>query len=561
MTTRRDSIRIAKAAGAGASLGAPARAQEGAGMAPPPGGFWQSPSLTDDTITIGNNAITTQTAGIEADIRLGATEKSATEVAPGIWRLSGRGLGHSIAIDAPEGWIIVDTGESTRTAAHMRAHLERAVGGPVRVAAILLTHWHHADGTAAWRDEGADLWGHEHLDRNRRSQTGVSIASGFYRARAVAQFGVLHPTEGPDAFPNMMGLTPEKLHGESSYQAPERLFADRQFETHTIAGETVEVGPNRSDISDSVGFYFPGRRLLISNFMAPGFIFNVYSLRGGRFRDPLTFIEDCRWMEARNAEVLLDVNASPVVGPDAVRDAIRRSSDQVQLIHDQTLRMRARGLDGRKASEAVYMPAHQRGHWESYGQVESHVRQVHNGTIGWFDTDVYDIAPLSLREETSRSVAMMGGAAAVRTAAGQPVSMDLVRAVLGTPSREALVDAPLDDVLALLRFLVDPRLAEATRLDFTLSVTGEDRLRAVSLRNGVVVLAIAEAPADAHADVSRDDLAELILGARSFAELSRALAPFETVLDRSGFAIPPASLGSAFDDPDERAHLDAEGGH
>jgi alkyl sulfatase BDS1-like metallo-beta-lactamase superfamily hydrolase len=100
-----------------------------------------------------------------------------------------------------------------------------------------------------------------------------------------------------------------------------------------------------------------------------------------------------------------------------VRDAIRRSGDQVRLIRDQTLRMIARGLDGRAAAEAVTMPPALREGYEFYGQVESHVRQIYNGTVGWFGSDVYDINPLPLAEEARRTIAAMGGAEAVRDTA------------------------------------------------------------------------------------------------------------------------------------------------
>ncbi|WP_374300897.1 alkyl sulfatase dimerization domain-containing protein [Paracoccus sp. (in: a-proteobacteria)] len=414
MTTRRRFMGSVPAAGAALALAGTQRA--GAQTAPAGLDGWHSPSLTEATVTAPNRAVTTQVA-IDVNARHGTLGKSAARVAEGVWLLSGWGLGHSMAVEAPQGWIVVDTGDSTATAADMRAHLEQAVGAPIRVAAILLTHWHYAEGTAAWMDEGTEIWGHEQLDANRAASTGVSIKSGFYQARAVAQFSVLHPTEGADAPPNMLGFTIEKLTGVSSYQAPTRLFEHGKVARYTIAGEEVEVGPNRSDTADSVGFHFPARRTLISNFMVPGFIFNVYSLRGGPFRNPLPFIEDLRWMESLGAEVLLDLHAAPVTGAGAVRDAIHRSSDQVQLIHDQTLRMIAQGMDGREAAENVYMPAHLRNGWEAYGQVESHVRQIYSGTVGWFGHDVYDINPLSLRDEAARTVAMMGGAEAVRAAA------------------------------------------------------------------------------------------------------------------------------------------------
>lgn len=421
MTTRRDILTAAPAAGVLLALGpsvfappTPAFAQD----APATGPLWRSPSLVEDTVTAPNGGITIREL-VAVNERLVMGETRAINVATDVWLLAGWGIAHSMAIRAPEGWIIIDTGDSTRAAQEMRGKLEEAVGEPVRVAAILLTHWHYTDGTAAWLDEGTEVWGHEWLDRNRTAGSGTGPLAGFYQARAISQFAVLHPTEGPDAFPNNLRFSPAKLSAESSYQPPGRLFTNGTVETFTVAGETFDVMPNRSDSSDSVGFHFPRHRLLVSNFMVPGFIFNIYSLRGGPFRSPEAFLEDSRRMEAYDAAILLDLHAAPVTGEEAVREAIRRSADQVRLIRDQSLRMIARGMDGRAAAEAVVMPPSLRAGWEIYGQVESHVRQIYAGTVGWFGSDVYDINPLSIAEEARRTVAMMGGPEAVRAAAAE----------------------------------------------------------------------------------------------------------------------------------------------
>ena len=82
------------------------------------------------------------------------------------------------------------------------------------------------------------------------------------------------------------------------------------------------------------------------------------------------------------------------------------------------LRMIARGMDAREAAEAVYMPAALREGWENYGQVESHVRQIYNGTVGWFGNDVYDINPLSLKDEAARTLALWP-AASISAQGGQ----------------------------------------------------------------------------------------------------------------------------------------------
>jgi alkyl sulfatase BDS1-like metallo-beta-lactamase superfamily hydrolase len=382
---------------------------------------WHSQSLTTETVTGPNGAITTRTA-LTADERLGVTgSKIAEPVAPGVYALRGWGIAHSFAVEAPNGWIIVDTGDSTQAAAEMRETLERAVGKKIKVAAILLTHWHYADGTGAWLDEGTEIWGHEHLDRNRTASGSIGVIGGFLLSRATAQFGVFHPTTGPDAFPNLLSFTPEKFLLVSSYQPPTKLFADGKVIDVVIAGEPIQVAPNRSDTTDSVGFYFSKRRMLVTNFMVLDTIFNIYTLRGGAYRNPEGFVNDARWLESKNAEILLDIHG-PTLRGEKAREALERSVDSVQLIHDQSLRLVASGMGPREAAETLYMPRHMREGREGYGQVESHVRQVYNGTVGWFDGDVYQINPLSVREEAERTVQSMGGRAAVEKMAAQAVA-------------------------------------------------------------------------------------------------------------------------------------------
>ncbi len=399
-----------------------ARAQSTDRAAAQPAASWSSRSLTMETVTGPNGVITTDTA-LTANARMGITDsKVAEQVAPGVYALRGWGIAHSFAIEAPNGWIVVDTGDSTQTAAEMRATLEQTLGHKIKVTAILLTHWHYADGTGAWLDEGTEVWGHEYLDRNRSASGRVDVLGGVLQSRAIAQFGVFHPTTGPDAFPNAMSFTPEKFLAVSSYQPPTKLFPDGKVVDVMIAGEPVQVAPVRTDTMDSVAFYFPQRRLLVTNFLVIDTIFNIYTLRGGTYRNPEILVNDARWVESKNAEILLDIHGPTLKGEKVVREGVERSVDSVQIIHDQTLRLIASGLGPREAAETMYMPRRLRDGREAYGQVESHVRQVYNGNLGWFDGDVYQINPLSVREEAERTVQAMGGRAAVQKMATQAVA-------------------------------------------------------------------------------------------------------------------------------------------
>ena len=283
-----------------------------------------------------------------------------------------------------------------------------------------------------------------------------------------------------------MGFGPEKFVGEKSYGPPTRSFEDGKALKLTIAGEPVEVAPNRTDVQDSIGYFFPKRSTLVTNALGGAPIFNLYSLRGDMYSDPLDYVGAHDWALSKNAEVLVDIHGPGIKGKEKVREALERASDQMQIIHDQTLRMIALGMDGRRAAENVYMPVHLRKGWETYGQVESHVKQVYNGRLCWMGNDVYDINPLSVKEEGFRTVLLMGGPIQVRQAAidavkkggfenwswalkptslllelnpentealamenklklsDQPITLDMARVFLGTPDVDKVMAMPLE---------------------------------------------------------------------------------------------------------------------
>jgi alkyl sulfatase BDS1-like metallo-beta-lactamase superfamily hydrolase len=588
-----------------------------------------SKSLSEDTV-IGPNGAVTVADALAVSQLMGAEKKVAHEITKGVYHIRGWGIAHTIAIDAPEGWIIVDTGDSNKTAKEMRDRLEKKVGKKIKVAAILYTHSHYTDGTDAWLDEGTVIWGHEDLDKHKRADDGVSVLSGNFGTRALIQFGVLHPTEGPDAFPNILGFGPEKFIGVKSYRPPTKTFEDGKTVQLTIAGEPVEVAPNRTDVQDSVGFYFPKRKALVTNALGSVFMFNLYTLRGDMYRNPLDYVEAHDWALSKNADVFADIHGPGIKGKQEVKDVLESARDQMQLVHDQTLRMIAKGMNARQAAENVYMPMHLRTGREMYGQLESHVKQVYNGRVGWMGNDVYDINPLALKEEAKRMVSLMGGPRKVNQAAGeaveqggfanwswalkltsllleidpddadarkiraaasramgqrtasanargfyitealalenklklgdQPVSLESVRVLLGTPDVEKLMGSPLEDSLDYIRYLVDPHKAEDIRLTFTIAVDGVQALYKIELRNGVVIVTPSGQNASDHINVTRREWSEFVTGQRSLADRSKAVALFESVLERTAVPAGAEKLDEQLDDVVDGAKYLCDGG-
>ncbi len=360
-------------------------------------------SLQDKVITGAKGSLTSPQAAAMVE------EKSVRKIADGIYRIGGWGIGNIIAVEAPEGWIIVDAGDYLEVAQEQRRALEDKVG-KIKVAAVLYTHSHYANGAKAWQDENTRFYGHEYLVATLNGDQGVSVLSGNFGTRAAIQFGMLHPAEGPDAFPNLMGFGAEKLTSTKAFVPPDITFKDDVVEMHEIAGLRVEVLPSKTDVIESVAYYFPDKKLLASNALAAGVIFNLYTLRGDWYRNPMDFVAAADLALTRDIEYHVDIHGLPVIGKAQVIMGIQETRDQMQIIHDQTFRAISQGMDAQGAAEMIYMPEAIRRNKETYGQVESHVKRVYSARIGWMGWDVYDINPLSKARFSSQVVDAMGGA-------------------------------------------------------------------------------------------------------------------------------------------------------
>ena len=175
-------------------------------------------SLQDKVITGPKGSLTSPQAA-SANKRAQIEEKSVRKIADGIYRIGGWGIGNIIAVEGPKGWVIVDAGDYLEVAQEQRRALEDKVG-KINVAAVLYTHSHYAMGAKAWQDKNTKFYGHEDLVANLNADQGVSVLSGNFNTRAAIQFGMLHPAEGADAFPNHLGFSAEKFTGTKAFVPP-----------------------------------------------------------------------------------------------------------------------------------------------------------------------------------------------------------------------------------------------------------------------------------------------------------------------------------------------------
>lgn len=354
------------------------------------------------------------------------------EVRSGVWCLVGNGLSNQTFVDAPDGIIAFDTGESVQEMAlalqELRAHSNRPI------AAVVYTHFHYVEGTQAVLDEGnhavpLPVFGHRGIAENK-ARTAGEIAPAYGRG-LVEQFAIVMPPDGPDGLVNV-GLGFSYRNPAHAPATPGFLPVTRELPDEgevTIAGERVLVRHSPSDSDDSVNFFFPRTKVCVHNTVWP-VLFNVFAIRGEEYRDPRVLIPGIDNIIAWAPEHLIATHGPPLSGRERIQETSERYRDSIQFLWDQTVRGINKGWTMDEVATRVTLPSlYDQDHFtsERYGVGEHHVRQIYGGIRGWFDGEESKLFPLQPEERFTRLIIGFGGRAEVARQASEAFDADDVR--------------------------------------------------------------------------------------------------------------------------------------
>jgi alkyl sulfatase BDS1-like metallo-beta-lactamase superfamily hydrolase len=389
-------------------------------------------------------------------------------VRPGVWCLVGNGLSNQTFVEAPDGIIAIDTGESVEEMRAALAELRTVSDRPV--VAVLYTHFHYVAGTQAILD--ADLsrtipvYGHERISFNR-SRAGAEIGPAYSRG-LVEQFAMMLPAAGEDGLVNV-GLGQFFRDPAHAPFTPGHVPADHTFGgecTLRVAGLDVHVMPAPSDADDSVTFWFPAMGVAVNNLVWP-VLFNVFAIRGEEYRDPRVLLTGLDHLLSLEAEHLVGAHGPPISGAAEIATRVTRYRDSIQFLWDQTVRHTNRGLTSVELAHAIRLPDSCDDDYltsELYGVAEHHVRQIRHGLFGFFDGDEANLFPHDTAERAARMIAGFGGRAEVRRQAAASIDADDLRWALELGSwlvRSDGAEAADREVLARALRLVGQRTSAA----------------------------------------------------------------------------------------------------
>jgi alkyl sulfatase BDS1-like metallo-beta-lactamase superfamily hydrolase len=372
------------------------------------------------TLTKAPNGAVVRQEVIETSARILYLEPTTEKLAEGVWCIGGYSLANTTVIEAEDGLIVYDTGDTKEEAEHILEAIRKISDKPVKV--IIYSHSHYALGAGALVDNPEDVLviGHPQLNetvenslRGGGSPSAIPEVGPLMTSRVLIQFNNFMPTEGPDAA--VVGKL--EVGKPIAFLPANKTVQDG--ETLDVLGVKMQFFTKYTSDDFNLTVYVPEKGLVMNNFFWPGTP-NIYTLRGGVYRDPLIWRDGLKVIRDLQPEILSNTHTRAIVGKDEVMKRLTGYMDQLTLTYDQTLRGILSGMGPDALRHAIYIPEHMREipeNAQSYGETIHFPEAIYQYVIGWFDWDVTKLFKIAPKDEAVRIVELMGGKARVIEAA------------------------------------------------------------------------------------------------------------------------------------------------
>lgn len=328
-------------------------------------------------------------------------------------------------IEGDDGIIIIDPTMSMVSGKETLEVFRKVTDKPVR--AIIYTHNHidHVAGVRAFCTEEEVASGEVQIYAHETLVQGVinwASTVGPIEGRRTSYTAAAFLPKGADGSVHD-ALGPTARLGQVTFIPPTVTFED-ELDVE-ICGVKIHMKYVPSETDDEIIIWLPEEKLMNSAEVMQGENFpNLYTIRGTKYRDPVKWFKSIDVMRDYNAEFLVPTHGRPIVGAENVENMLTAYRDQIQFVHDQTIRYMNQGYTPEQLVEMVKLPTHLAEHpWtnEFYGTVKHAVRNIYGGYLGWFQADPWTLDPLPYMDRATRYVEMMGGRDAVVKAAKKAI--------------------------------------------------------------------------------------------------------------------------------------------
>lgn len=343
-------------------------------------------------------------------------EGKVYKVTDRVYVANGFGLANSAMIIGDTGITIVDTNDCVEASQKEYDAFRKISDLPVKN--IIYSHYHYTFGTKTYVNEKnkEDVTIYAHEDHSKALGAAASEINPIYTYRnAVQQAGML-TFEGKDgAIGCGLGpfmTDPELEKHTSGYLNPTELISRTGTTKVNIDGVNVEFIPAEADAKDSMTIWLPDEGVAINNHVWPTYP-NIYTLRGESYRDPRVWVEGIDKIIALEPKHIATVHGIPFSGTkEEIREQLISYRDGIQYLYDQTQRYINKGYSEDEVVQSVKIPNEFTASnitGEFYGEIESHIRAIYHGILGWYDGDTEDMHPVTDEFEAKQLIEGFGG--------------------------------------------------------------------------------------------------------------------------------------------------------
>ncbi|MFJ8982277.1 alkyl/aryl-sulfatase [Streptomyces sp. NPDC102282] len=341
------------------------------------------------------------------------------EVTEGIYQVRNLDLSNMTLVEGDTGVIVIDPLISAETAAAALA-LYREHRGDRQVTGLIYTHSHgdHFGGSRG-------VLPHGHAPVPVIAPSGFlehAVAENVYAGgamtrRAVYMYGA-ELDKGP-AGQISAGLGMTTSTGTITL-VPPTLDITRTGQEETVDGVRIvfQMTPD-TEAPSEMNFYFPDRRALCMAENATHNMHNILTLRGALVRDTRIwahYLGEAITLFGERVEVAFASHHWPTWGRERIVEHLAGQRDMWAYLHDQTLRLTNRGLNGTEIAEQLVLPPAIANRWANrgyYGSVSHNAKAIYQRYMGWFDGNPAHLWEHPPVEQAERFAADYGGVPAL----------------------------------------------------------------------------------------------------------------------------------------------------
>ncbi|MGL6313543.1 alkyl sulfatase dimerization domain-containing protein [Vibrio sp. WXL103] len=340
------------------------------------------------------------------------------KVAPGVHSFNAGGIINVHYVETDNGIVIYDAGDDLHDGEMFYNAFREQTDKPI--VAMIYSHEHYVGGAQLFVDEEAkrgntDIMIIGHYNHNasvRASAVGVALhkeASDVLLPRTLNQFYSFIEPEGPQSIGYTHDIDVTKPKGLVDVNTP----ITENGQEITIDGRkfVFYVDGIGTDSANNVTAHIPDQGIVMNNAVW-GWYPNLYSIRGGAYRNPQGWVDALELVESLEPNILLNTHSKSVNGAEASMELIHTFKDGITSVLNQTLLQMVKGETRSVAAHNVKLPEVIVEHpnlRQNYGEIVTMVPQIYSAVIGSFNGEVADAVPMHPEAEADMIIRAIGG--------------------------------------------------------------------------------------------------------------------------------------------------------